>query len=63
MFKKSDPMKKTFLLSLFTILLCSLLAQTQEPPAFWENEFINEYNREPMHVTYFAFENKELAIQ
>lgn len=39
------------------------MAQSQEPPEFWENELINERNREPMHATYFAFENKELALQ
>ena len=39
------------------------MAQSQEPPEFWENELINEHNREPMHATYFAFENKELALK
>jgi beta-galactosidase len=38
-------------------------AQSQEPPSFWENELTNEYNREPMHATYFAFENKELGLK
>ncbi|MEO6949530.1 MAG: glycoside hydrolase family 2 TIM barrel-domain containing protein [Ginsengibacter sp.] len=56
-------MKIFFSIFLLSLLSPSLFAQSQEPPAFWENEFINEYNREPMHVTYFAFENKELALK
>ena len=39
------------------------MAQTQEPPPFWEDEFKNEFNREPMHATYFAYENKDLALK
>lgn len=38
-------------------------AQQAEPPAFWENEQINAYHREPMHVSYFAYENKTLALR
>ncbi|HSQ43567.1 MAG TPA: glycoside hydrolase family 2 TIM barrel-domain containing protein [Ginsengibacter sp.] len=55
-------MKKSFIL--FVLILCvgKLVAQSQEPPVFWENELINEQNREPMHSTYYAYENKELAI-
>ena len=47
------------------LLLCitQLMAQSQEPPSFWEDEFKNEFNREPMHATYFAFENKDLALK
>src|SRR5690606_6406065 len=33
----------------------------QEPKAYWENEFINEVNREPMHTNFFAYENLTLA--
>jgi beta-galactosidase len=40
-----------------------LLAQSQEPPSFWENELINEKNREPMHATYYAYENKAMAMK
>ncbi|MEO8568224.1 MAG: glycoside hydrolase family 2 TIM barrel-domain containing protein [Ginsengibacter sp.] len=53
-------------ISIITVLLFSIgkiSAQSQEPPAFWEDEFKNEYNREPMHATYFAYENKDLAMQ
>ena len=56
-------MKKLYLLSALLLCLGRLLAQSQEPPPFWENEFINEQNREPMHSTYFAYENTKLALQ
>lgn len=51
---------------LIVLVLCLgptllLRAQQQEPPAYWENEFINEHAREPMHATYFAYENAQLA--
>ncbi len=39
------------------------MAQSQEPPSFWEDELKNEFNREPMHATYFAYENKDLALK
>jgi beta-galactosidase len=39
------------------------VVNAQEPPEFWENEKLNEYNRQPMHATYFAFENKNLALE
>ncbi|MDP4283838.1 MAG: glycoside hydrolase family 2 TIM barrel-domain containing protein [Bacteroidota bacterium] len=56
-------MKKLFVLTAVILCIGKLMAQSQEPPAFWENEFKNEYNREPMHATYFAYENKELALE
>ena len=56
-------MRKLFILISILLSFENLLAQNQEPPAFWENEFINERNREPMHVTYFAYENKDLALR
>lgn len=36
-------------------------AKAQEPDAYWENELVNEVNREPMHTTFFAFEDFALA--
>jgi beta-galactosidase len=54
--------KKLFALTALILSIGKLMGQSQEPPAFWENEFINEYNREPMHATYFAYETKELAL-
>ncbi|MEO9021634.1 MAG: glycoside hydrolase family 2 TIM barrel-domain containing protein [Ginsengibacter sp.] len=55
-------MKKTFILIIFLFCTGEYIAQAQEPPSFWENELINEVNREPMHVTYFAYQNKERAL-
>ena len=56
-------MKKRLFFFLIALLTGNLYTQAQEPPAFWEDEFKNEYNREPMHATYFAFETKHLAQQ
>ncbi len=56
-------MKKTSAVITFLFFIGKALAQSQEPPAFWEDELKNEYNREPMHASYFAFENRELALQ
>ena len=56
-------MKKLFILTALVLCIGKLVAQSQEPPVFWENELTNEYNRQPMHATYFAFENKNLALQ
>ncbi|MDE3184384.1 MAG: DUF4981 domain-containing protein [Bacteroidota bacterium] len=56
-------MKKIVVLGLLLMCLGEVFAQSQEPPEFWENEKLNEYNRQPMHATYFAFENKNLALQ
>ena len=56
-------MKKLFALTFLIFCVGKLIAQSQEPPAFWEDELKNEYNREPMHSTYFAYENKALALK
>ena len=56
-------MKKIVVLVILILCLGRVFAQSQEPPEFWENEKLNEYNRQPMHATYFAFENKNLALQ
>lgn len=55
-------MKKIVVLVLLLICLGKVFAQSQEPPEFWENEKLNEYNRQPMHATFFAYENKKLAL-
>ncbi len=52
---------KKVCIALFCLLLSGSYLQAQEPEAFWENEFKNQVNREPMHVTYFAYENAALA--
>ncbi|MEP7230510.1 MAG: glycoside hydrolase family 2 TIM barrel-domain containing protein [Ginsengibacter sp.] len=55
---------KNFCIAILLLLnISKLSAQSQEPPAFWEDEFKNEINREPMHATYFAYENNQLALQ
>ena len=52
-------------LSVLTMgLLFTIPAFSQhEADDYWENEFKNEINREPMHATYFAYETKDLALQ
>jgi beta-galactosidase len=55
-------MKKILILSVIFFSVSKLFAQSEEPPVFWQDEFKNEYNREPMHATYFAFENEKLAL-
>jgi beta-galactosidase len=35
--------------------------QAQDLATVWQDEKINSINREPMHATYFAFENSDLA--
>ncbi len=56
-------MKKIVVLVLLLMSLGKVFAQSQEPPEFWENEKLNEYNRQPMHSTFFAYENKNRALQ
>ncbi|MDR7211831.1 glycoside hydrolase family 2 TIM barrel-domain containing protein [Flavobacterium piscis] len=52
-------MKKTlFILTLITSILS---VQAQEKVPFWQNEKINEDNREPIHASYYVFENEALA--
>jgi beta-galactosidase len=47
------------------IIICFFIADAtilaQEPEPFWENEFINEANREPMHTHFFAYESLAMA--
>lgn len=55
-------MKKT--ISILTLLIASLVAvNAQEKVPFWQNEKINEDNREPMHAAYYVFENEALATK
>lgn len=51
------------LLALQLCLLSALFARGQEPAAYWENEFINEVNREPMHASYFAYPGRAAALR
>ncbi|WP_308991338.1 glycoside hydrolase family 2 TIM barrel-domain containing protein [Mariniflexile litorale] len=43
----------------FLIASLSIKAQNKEP--FWLNEKINEENREPMHASYYVYQNETLA--
>jgi beta-galactosidase len=57
-------MIQRFLSVLAMGLLFTIPAFSQhEADDYWENEFKNEINREPMHATYFAYETKDLALQ
>ncbi|MFA6129147.1 MAG: glycoside hydrolase family 2 TIM barrel-domain containing protein [Bacteroidales bacterium] len=51
---------KTIRLFLFALLAANSL-QAQNLETVWQDEKVNSINREPMHATYFAFENKDLA--
>ncbi len=53
-----------FFLSLSCFLFISetiVLAQSSDP--FWLDEQKNEDHREPMHVTYYVYENNKLSLQ
>lgn len=61
MFKQKQRMKTT--ISILTLLLTVLSVNAQEKVPFWQNEKINEDNREPMHAAYYVFENEALAAK
>ncbi|MFZ0598790.1 MAG: glycoside hydrolase family 2 TIM barrel-domain containing protein [Flavobacterium sp.] len=53
-------MKKT--ISIVSLLITSIFSgQAQDKVPYWQNEKINEENREPMHASYYVFENEALA--
>ncbi|WP_428228418.1 glycoside hydrolase family 2 TIM barrel-domain containing protein [Flavobacterium sp.] len=55
-------MKKT--ISIVSVLIASIFSgQAQEKVPFWQNEKINEEHREPMHASYYVFENEVLAAK
>lgn len=55
-------MKKT--ISILSLLITSMFSgQAQEKVPYWQNEKINEENREPMHASYYVFENEALAAK
>src|SRR5665213_3173507 len=56
-------MRKIITLFILIVIAGKVIAQSQEPPEFWENEKLNEYNRQPMHSTFYAYENKNLALK
>ncbi|MEO8535532.1 MAG: glycoside hydrolase family 2 TIM barrel-domain containing protein [Flavobacterium sp.] len=53
-------MKKIVIISF--IIASVFSAKAQQVP-FWQNEKINEENREPMHAAYYVFENEALAAK
>lgn len=60
--KTKTKMKKT--ISILTLLLTAIVSgQSQEKVPYWQNEKINEENREPMHASYFVYENEAAATQ
>ena len=55
-------MKKA--ISILSVLITSIVGvNAQEKVPFWQNEKINEDNREPMHAAYYVFENEALAAK
>ncbi|MCV9927542.1 DUF4981 domain-containing protein [Flavobacterium sp. LS1R49] len=49
---------------IITFIITSILSvKAQESAPFWQNEKINEENREPMHASYYVFENESLAAK
>ncbi|PAM91673.1 beta-galactosidase [Flavobacterium sp. IR1] len=53
-------MKKTIFI--ITSFITSIIGvQAQEGVPFWQNEKINEENRESMHASYYVYENETLA--
>jgi len=55
-------MKKYILFTLLVIIITKSLVGQESTP-FWLDERINEENREPMHASYFVYENEELALK
>lgn len=53
-------MKKPVLIIAFAIVFL-FSVQAQESTPLWQNEKINEENREPMHAAYYVFENEIAA--
>jgi len=59
--EKNNVMKK---ITVIIILIASIFSvKAQEKVPYWQNEKINEENREPMHASYFVYENEAAATQ
>lgn len=54
-------MKKTVFIITLIASIFSVKAQDKIP--FWQNEKINEENREPMHAAYYVYESEALAAK
>ena len=46
-----------------TVLLSFNFSYSQNEKPYWLDETKNEENREPMHTSYFVFENENVALQ
>ncbi|MBK0368294.1 glycoside hydrolase family 2 TIM barrel-domain containing protein [Flavobacterium agrisoli] len=46
---------------LLLLALLSVVSVIAQEKSFWLNEKINEDNREPMHASYYVYENEEVA--
>ena len=54
-------MKK--ILFILTLITSILSVNAQEKVPYWQNEKINEENRQPMHAAYYVFENEIVAAK
>lgn len=51
-------------ISILIVLIASIFSvKAQEKVPFWQNEKINEENREPMHAAYYVYESEALAAK
>lgn len=61
MFKQKQIMKK--IISILLLIASIVTVNAQDKTPYWQNEKINEENREPMHAAYYVFENEALAAK
>ncbi|TCN58657.1 DUF4981 domain-containing protein [Flavobacterium circumlabens] len=54
-------MKK--IISILLLIASIVTVNAQDKTPYWQNEKINEENREPMHAAYYVFENEALAAK
>lgn len=51
-------------ISILLLLIASIFSvKAQDKTPFWQNEKINEDNREPMHAAYYVYESEALAAK
>lgn len=56
-------MTKILVVCFVALLILAVLSFAQDLNTVWQTERISEINRQPMHASYFVFENKEKALQ
>ena len=54
---------KKILLSIVLLTIGFVTGNAQSEKPYWLDEKINEENREPMHASYFVYENEQMADQ